>query len=138
VTTKKRRGFAAMDPEQQREISRRGGLAAHAKGTAHEFTREAARHAGKMGGWVTSRDRQHMARIGRMGRNVIARKERAESLRGQRTEMKQPHGGPRGGVAYGLTILLVYSRSLCRNVNEYLRSEVTQSVFSYRHSRKLP
>jgi general stress protein YciG len=70
VTVKKRRGFAAMDPEQQREIAQRGGLAAHAKGTAHEFTREEARHAGKMGGWVTSRDSKHMARIGRKGATV--------------------------------------------------------------------
>ena len=77
VTTKKRRGFAAMDPEQQREIARLGGQAAHAKGTAHEFTTEEARHVGKLGGWVTSRDRKHMARIGRKGGNV-KQQDRAE------------------------------------------------------------
>ena len=41
------RGFA-MDPEQQREIASEGGRAAHAAGTAHEFTSEEARRAGSM------------------------------------------------------------------------------------------
>lgn len=42
------RGFASMDPEQQREIAAEGGRAAHAAGTAHEFTSEEARRAGSM------------------------------------------------------------------------------------------
>jgi hypothetical protein len=42
------RGFASMDPEQQREIAAEGGRAAHEKGTAHEFTSEEARRAGSM------------------------------------------------------------------------------------------
>jgi general stress protein YciG len=46
----KRRGFAAMDPARVREISRAGGKAAHAAGTAHEFTSEEARVAGRKGG----------------------------------------------------------------------------------------
>jgi len=41
-----KRGFASMDPEQQREIASEGGRAAHEKGTAHEFTPEEARRAG--------------------------------------------------------------------------------------------
>ncbi|OYO30294.1 KGG domain-containing protein [Janthinobacterium sp. PC23-8] len=41
-----KRGFASMDPEQQREIASEGGRAAHEKGTAHEFTSEEARRAG--------------------------------------------------------------------------------------------
>src|SRR5438552_2787877 len=41
--SKKRRGFAAMDPERQREIASKGGRAAHEKGTAHEWTGEEAR-----------------------------------------------------------------------------------------------
>jgi general stress protein YciG len=44
----KKRGFASMDPEQQREIAAEGGRAAHEKGTAHEFTSEEARRAGSM------------------------------------------------------------------------------------------
>lgn len=45
-----RRGFASMDPEKQRDIASRGGKAAHDKGTAHEFTSEEAREAGRKGG----------------------------------------------------------------------------------------
>jgi hypothetical protein len=43
-----KRGFASMDPAQQREIASEGGRAAHEKGTAHEFTSEEARRAGAM------------------------------------------------------------------------------------------
>lgn len=61
------RGFAAMDKEKQKEIARKGGQAAHERGTAHEFTSEEARVAGKKGGDVVSRDRKHMSEIGRKG-----------------------------------------------------------------------
>jgi general stress protein YciG len=44
------RGFAAMDDEKQREIASKGGKAAHEKGTAHEFTSDEAREAGRKGG----------------------------------------------------------------------------------------
>ena len=44
------RGFASMDPEKQRKIASKGGKAAHRKGTAHEFTSEEAREAGRKGG----------------------------------------------------------------------------------------
>ena len=50
---KERRGFASMSPEKQREIASKGGRAAHAKGTAHEWTSETARIAGKKGGQVS-------------------------------------------------------------------------------------
>ncbi len=46
----KRRGFAAMDPAKVSEIARKGGKAAHAAGTAHEFTADEARAAGRKGG----------------------------------------------------------------------------------------
>lgn len=62
-----KRGFASMDPAKQREIASKGGRAAHAKGTAHEFTSEEARVAGRKGGEAVSRDRSHMAAIGREG-----------------------------------------------------------------------
>jgi general stress protein YciG len=64
---RRRRGFAAMDEEKQREIARRGGQAAHEKGTAHQFNSEEARSAGRKGGESVSRNRQHMAEIGRRG-----------------------------------------------------------------------
>lgn len=47
---KKKRGFACLDPERQRAIASRGGKAAHAAGTAHEFTPEEAAAAGRKGG----------------------------------------------------------------------------------------
>ena len=62
-----KRGFAAMDAEQQRAIASRGGQAAHRKGTAHEFNSEEARRAGQKGGEAVSRDRAHMSEIGRKG-----------------------------------------------------------------------
>src|SRR3982750_924542 len=61
------RGFASMDAERQKEIARKGGKAAHEKGTAHEFTPDEARAAGRKGGERVSADRHHMSRIGRMG-----------------------------------------------------------------------
>jgi uncharacterized protein len=61
------RGFASMDREKQREIARKGGRAAHQKGTAHEFTTDEARAAGRKGGERVSSDRDHMSRIGRLG-----------------------------------------------------------------------
>lgn len=64
---KKLKGFAAMDPEKQREIASKGGKAAHAKGTAHEFDSEEARRAGRKGGVTVSKDRDHMAEIGSRG-----------------------------------------------------------------------
>jgi len=50
---KERRGFASMSPERQKEIASKGGRAAHAKGTAHEWTPDEARTAGRKGGQVS-------------------------------------------------------------------------------------
>ena len=61
------RGFAAMDQDKQRAIARRGGLAAQALGTAHRFSSEEARRAGRKGGEAVSGNRLHMASIGRRG-----------------------------------------------------------------------
>lgn len=51
----RKRGFASMDEARQREIASLGGRAAHQKGTAHEFTSEEAREAGRKGGRANSR-----------------------------------------------------------------------------------
>jgi general stress protein YciG len=61
------RGFATMNVDRQKEIARKGGRAAHAKGTAHEFTTDEARAAGQKGGQRVSSNREHMSRIGRIG-----------------------------------------------------------------------
>jgi len=50
---KERRGFASMSPEKQREIASKGGRAAHEKGTAHEWSADEARSAGRKGGQVS-------------------------------------------------------------------------------------
>ena len=65
--TRSNRGFASMDRSKQREIASKGGKAAHAKGTAHEFDSGEAREAGRKGGVAVSRNREHMAAIGRRG-----------------------------------------------------------------------
>lgn len=64
---KSARGFASMDQGKQKEIASKGGRAAHAKGTAHEFDSSEARAAGRKGGMAVSRNREHMAAIGRRG-----------------------------------------------------------------------
>lgn len=51
------RGFASMDPQRQREIASEGGRAAHERGTAHEFTSEEAREAGRKGGQARAENR---------------------------------------------------------------------------------
>lgn len=50
------RGFASMDPAKQRQIASKGGRAAHRKGTAHEFSSEEAKMAGRKGGRVRGRN----------------------------------------------------------------------------------
>jgi general stress protein YciG len=55
MTEKKKRGFSVMDEATKREIARKGGIAAHRKGTAHRFTSEEAREAGRKGGRSANR-----------------------------------------------------------------------------------
>ncbi|MBI1873132.1 MAG: general stress protein [Acidobacteria bacterium] len=42
-----------MSPEKQKEIASKGGRAAHQKGTAHEWSAEEARVAGRKGGQIS-------------------------------------------------------------------------------------
>ena len=84
------RGFAGMDAEKQREIARKGGRAAHEKGTAHEFDSEEARAAGRKGGEVVSQNREHMAEIGAKGGHASHSNRAAHATargRGQRGAM---------------------------------------------------
>jgi general stress protein YciG len=64
---KGKRGFASMAPDKLREIARKGGQTAHVKGTAHEYTPQEARIAGRKGGKKVSQDRAYMAAIGSKG-----------------------------------------------------------------------
>ena len=52
------RGFASMDRVKQKEIASKGGKAAHQKGTAHEWTSDEARDAGRKGGLASHRRRR--------------------------------------------------------------------------------
>jgi general stress protein YciG len=56
--SKRPRGFAAMDRKLVSEIARKGGQAAHSAGTAHEFTSDEARVAGRKGGRATHAKRR--------------------------------------------------------------------------------
>jgi general stress protein YciG len=81
--TTRNSGFASMEQEKQREIARKGGKAAHRKGTAHEFTVEEARFAGRKGGQQVSANRRHMMEIGRLGgkRSAERRRQRAAAAK---------------------------------------------------------
>ncbi len=57
---KEDRGFASMDRAKQREIASKGGKAAHQKGTAHEWTSEEARDAGRKGGIASHQRRREI------------------------------------------------------------------------------
>src|SRR6188768_2251047 len=61
------RGFASMERNKQREIASKGGKAAHQKGTAHEWTSEEAREAGRKGGMASHRRRKEMMEPGGSG-----------------------------------------------------------------------
>ena len=67
VRRKERRGFASMSPEKQREIASKGGRAAHTKGTAHEWTSEEARSAGRKGGMISRGGRGRLVSDGEPG-----------------------------------------------------------------------
>ncbi len=93
------RGFASMDPQRQREIASKGGRAAHAKGTAHEWSSDEARVAGRKGGEAVSRDRAHMAQIGREGGEARGKAARAQA--GNRASQNGAGGAGNAGGAGG-------------------------------------
>jgi len=74
-----------MSPEKQRELASRGGTAAHAKGSAHEYDSASGTKAGRKGGLSTSKDRKHMAKIGAAGGHARARKAAAEKASQKKT-----------------------------------------------------
>src|SRR2546423_951797 len=61
------RGYGSTDDDKKREIAREGGRASHEKRSAHEFSPDEARGAGRKGGEAVSSDREHMSEIGRKG-----------------------------------------------------------------------
>jgi uncharacterized protein len=96
------RGFASMDAQRQREIASQGGRAAHQRGTAHEFTSEEAREAGRKGGEAVSQNRQHMAAIGSKGGQSRGRSSRAKQAGTQAaTPASQNQPATPGGSFHG-------------------------------------
>ena len=92
-TATSQRGFAAMDRDKQKQIASMGGRAAHAKGTAHEFTSQEAAAAGSKGGKAAHEkgtahefSREEAAAAGRKGgqasgaRTKVARVQPAETI----------------------------------------------------------
>lgn len=74
VLSEKKRGFAALSPEERKKIAAKGGREAHKRGKAHEFDSESAKKAGSLGGQTVARDRDHMAEIGRLGGKARGKK----------------------------------------------------------------
>lgn len=66
------RGFGSMAAEKQREIASKGGRAAHVKGTAHEWTTEEARAAGRKGGQISRGGRGRLTSIQPVGVSTVA------------------------------------------------------------------
>src|SRR5260370_8356140 len=87
---KSKGGFAWMDMGKQREIASKGGKAAHAQGRAHEFSADEARVAGRKGGEDVSRDRAHMAAIGRAGGQARGRTRALSEARGATSQPDRP------------------------------------------------
>jgi hypothetical protein len=59
-----------MERSKQREIASKGGKAAHHKGTAHEWTSEEARQAGRKGGMASHRRKQEQQQGGNLPENT--------------------------------------------------------------------
>jgi uncharacterized protein len=60
-----------MSPEKQREIASKGGRAAHQKGTAHEWSSDEAREAGRKGGMASRGGRGKLPMSGNSDANTV-------------------------------------------------------------------
>lgn len=121
-----------MDPSKQKEIASKGGRAAHAKGTAHEFTSDEARVAGRKGGEAVSRDRAHMAAIGREGGH--SRGARARAAAGSATSTGTAAAiGAAVGIAAGVAGATIAQR---HHANESSGMDVSQGNGSQQFVRQ--
>ena len=88
-----------MDRAKQREIASKGGKAAHQKGTAHEWTSEEARDAGRKGGIASHRRRREQ-----QGGSVDDNGDTDRAVAMDRSDMERPamsESWDRGGSSYG-------------------------------------
>lgn len=77
------RGFAAWSPEKRAAAAAKGGRASHAMGTGHEWTKEAAAAAGRLGGLRTAekkREREEEERAARDAQAASDKDARDEKL----------------------------------------------------------
>jgi uncharacterized protein len=93
------RGFAAMDREKQKQIASMGGKAAHAKGTAHEFTSAEAAAAGSKGGKAAHEkgtahefSREEAAAAGRKGGQASGARGKSSRMQAQSDTSDMPTG----------------------------------------------
>jgi general stress protein YciG len=92
MVEKSKRGFAIMDVNKRRDIASKGGKAAHAKGTAHEFTPEEARAAGRKGGQAAHQRGTAHQFTPEEAREAGRKGGRAASHRGHRQQAPQGNG----------------------------------------------
>ena len=91
---KEDRGFASMDRAKQREIASKGGKAAHQKGTAHEWTSEEARDAGRKGGIASHRRRREQMGLGGSSAETAEDRSGMRNMGGEASdEMMQDRNG---------------------------------------------
>lgn len=90
---KEDRGFASMDRAKQREIASKGGKAAHQKGTAHEWTSEEARDAGRKGGIASHQRRREQLGGGSSSENTS--NDNDENMRNSGSESMRSSGSSR-------------------------------------------
>jgi len=91
------RGFALIDKASRCAMARKGGLAAHQRGTAHRWTPEEAREAGRKGGGV-------LLRSGDNGRTDRLRGA-ADALGGIANTLEQIAGDPGAATPGGIRAL---------------------------------
>lgn len=88
---KQKRGFAAMDPEKLREISRKGGQTSQAKGTAHKLTQDES----EWGGYVSSHlllekyGTEHFSEMGKLGGRGKWKSRKGKKKRGAKARKKE-------------------------------------------------
>ena len=92
---KEDRGFASMDRAKQREIASKGGKAAHQKGTAHEWTSEEARDAGRKGGIASHQRRREPNQPDPDRQSMESGEDRAVGVENGGWSAEMPGGGNR-------------------------------------------
>ena len=113
------RGFASMDDDKQREIASKGGYSVKPEDRSFAKDHELAVEAGRKGGEVVSRDRQHMAAIGREGGMNSHGRRRSSTSTSDANGDGPMHHAARRGLAAALSLLVLGSAAGCYTYNIY-------------------